>query len=101
MTERTELHEILCDTLGSRNVYFDPPETIKMKYPAIVYSLSDVKKTYADNICYKNFKAYAVTIIDKNPDSEIPDKLLCLPYVEFDRTYRADNLHHFVYTMYF
>ena len=32
MDRRLKLHEELCDILGSRNVYFQPPETVKMKY---------------------------------------------------------------------
>ena len=101
MADRREFHEILCETLGSKHVYFQPPETIKMVYPAIVYNLSDVKKIHADNTCYKNFKAYTVTYISKDPDSDVPDKLLCLPYADFDRSYSADNLNHYVFTIYF
>jgi len=32
---RIQLHEILCDVLGTRNVYFQPPESVDMNYPAI------------------------------------------------------------------
>lgn len=99
MMTRLELHEILCEALGSRNVYFQPPESIKMKYPAIVYSRSDISNTYADDTAYLTSKEYLITVIDKNPDSEIPDRISKLPLCRFDRHYTADNLNHDVFTI--
>lgn len=101
MASRLQLHEILCNVLGSRNVYFQPPESIKMKYPAIVYSLSNIKNDFADNKVYRANKQYEIIVIDKNPDSEIPDKMNYLPMVSFNRHYKADNLNHYVFTVYF
>ena len=34
---RLELHALLVELLGSTNVYYEPPETLKMSYPAIRY----------------------------------------------------------------
>ena len=34
---RNDLQKLLVEVLGSKNVYFQPPESVKMKYPAIVY----------------------------------------------------------------
>ena len=65
---RLELHEILCTILGSRNVYFQPPESIKMNYPAIVYGLDDIDNQYANDGVYLSHRRYSVTVIDKNPD---------------------------------
>lgn len=96
---RLELHEILCEALGSRNVYFQPPESIKMKYPAIVYSRSDILNDFADDIQYMTSKEYLITVIDKDPDSEIPDKISKLPLCRYDRHYIADNLNHDVFTI--
>ena len=47
MASRRELHEILVGILGSKNVYYEPPSSLLMKYPAIVYSLDDIDKRYA------------------------------------------------------
>ena len=52
MRDRIGLHEILCETLGSKNVYFQPPESVKMNYPAIVYSRSDIENDHANNQVY-------------------------------------------------
>lgn len=86
--------------LGSRNVYFQPPLSVQMKYPAIVYSLKQIESDFANNGVYKKAPAYEVILIDKNPDSEYVDKLLHQPYCRFDRHYKADNLNHFVFTIY-
>ena len=97
--KRLEFHEILCNILGSRNVYFQPPASVKMKYPAIKYSRYDIENTPADNLTYKQSYFYQVTVIDSNPDSEIVHKVSRLPMCTFDRHYAADNLNHDVFTI--
>lgn len=101
MASRLELHEVLCKLLGSRNVYFQPPASVKMKYPAIVYERSDIQTTHANNGAYLQSLQYQVTVIDKNPDSEIVIGVSKLPLCRFDRHYKADNLNHDVFTLYF
>ncbi len=98
---REDLHEILCEKLGSRNVYFQPPESIKLKYPCILYELGDIWNYYANDSVYSKKKLYTLTIIDKDPDSELPEVLNELPYCEMDRFYTADNLNHWVFTLYY
>lgn len=101
MSTRLELHEALCDILGTRNVYFQPNESTKMKYPAIVYSRSDFANEYANNGVYIQSPTYQVIVIDPDPDSEIVDKIKMLPKCSFDRHYVADNLNHDSFTLYF
>lgn len=101
MNRREELHEILCEALGSRNVYFQPPESIKMKYPAIVYSRDDIDNSFANDSVYMQSLAYSVTVIDSDPDSEIVAKVSRLPRCQYDRHYKADNLNHDMFTIYY
>ena len=101
MGQRTELHELLCTALGSRNVYFQPPEGFKLVYPCIIYDLSRVETRHADNKPYAHAKKYTVTVIDRNPDSMIPDRIAGFPTAAFDRHFQADNLHHDVYQLYY
>jgi len=101
MSNRLAFHEILIDVLGSNNVYFQPPATVKMRYPCIVYSLSKMDLKKANNALYKNVNGYLVTVIDPNPDSEIPEKLLKLPTCQFDRHYTTDNLNHYSFIIYY
>lgn len=102
MASRLKLQKELETILGSRNVYFDPPETLKMKYPCIRYTLSKIDTDKADNINYLKNRKYQLTVIDTNPDTEIPDELLDnFAYCSSDRTYRSDGLQHHVLTLYY
>lgn len=98
---RYDFHEKLVDILGSRNVYFQPPESIKLNFPCIVYNRVGDASLRADDIRYKFRTQYSVTVIDKDPDSEIPEKLAEFPYTRFDRHFTSDNLNHDVYTIYY
>lgn len=98
--DRLELHELLCELLGSRNVYFQPPESVKMKYPAIRYSRNRIENTSADNIVYKQDVSYTITVIDRDPDSEIVERVSTIPRIIYDRSYVADNLNHDVFRLY-
>lgn len=106
MAKRLELHEKLCEIInitepdGDRHVYFQPPENLKMKYPAIRYALSNFMTDRANNRVYKNEPGYSVTLIDKNPESGFVNKILELPYCRFNNAYVADNLNHFNFTIY-
>ena len=97
---REDLQTLLEEILGSRNVYFQPPESVKMGYPAIVYARAIIGNTYADNRVYSQKRHYTVTVIDPDPDSELVWKVSLLPGCRFDRHYKADNLNHDVFTVY-
>ena len=101
MGTRIDLHEILCTILGSRNVYFQPPASIQMKYPAIVYEFDHVHGPQADNKLYLKDRRYAVKYISRNPDNTVIDDLLELPYCSFDRRFENDNLYHDCFDLYF
>ena len=98
---RLELHEILKDILGSNNVYFQPPESIKIQYPCIIYNRQRLYKKNANDRMYIHKTAYQVTFIDRDIDNDIKNKLLELPFCSYDRYYPADGLHHDVYTIYY
>ena len=100
MASRLNLQTKFEEILGSRNVYYQPPQSVKMQYPAIVYRRKDVDTRFANNVVYMQSSSYEVVLIDKNPDSEFVDKLLRLPYCSYDRHYTADNLNHDVFTIY-
>lgn len=101
VNRRLELHELLCEVMGSRNVYYQPPASVQMQYPAIRYSRYNIENEPADNIPYKQSHFYQLTVIDSDPDSEIVHKVSKLPMCVFDRHYAADNLNHDVFTICF
>lgn len=101
MASRLELQSKFEDVLGSQNVYFQPPSSVRMHYPAIVYSRKDIEGRFANDKIYRKLPCYEAILIDKNPDSEFIDKILDLPYCSFDRHYEADNLNHDVFTIFY
>lgn len=101
MGRRADLQDILKDILGTDNVYFQPPPSVSMEYPCIVYQRDYEATTFADDKPYSRKKRYQVTVIDRDPDSVIPDKIADLPLSSFDRFYTADNLNHDVFKLFF
>ena len=101
MASRLELHEELCDLLGSREAYFQPPATVTMHYPAIVYRKHSLDNIAADNIHYLQHRGYELTVIDKDPDSKVDEAVSKLPRCRFNRSYASDGLNHFVYILYY
>lgn len=100
MASRLWLQSTLEALLGSKEVYFQPPASVRMTYPAIVYNRSNIKNTNANNGIYKQDIAYQVIVIDRNPDSDIVYSVSRLPSCRYDRHYVADNLNHDVFTIY-
>ena len=98
---RLNLQAKLEELLGSKHVYYNPPENLKMEYPAIRYSKNDIEDTYASNIKYISRDVYDLVVIDKKPDNPVITKLLELPYSEFDRHYVADGLNHGVIRIFY
>lgn len=98
---RTNLQAMLEQLLGSRNVYYQPPESLKLSYPAIVYSKDNVRNTFADNNVYGQSNVYKITVIDRDPESEIASKISLLPTAKFATRYSANDLTHEVYTIYY
>lgn len=107
MASRLKLHDEFIDILETRTasdkrVYFNPPESHKMKYPCIKYSVSGDSALYANDRRYRGMTRYQVIVIDYDPDSIIPNKILNhFPMCSFDRYYAANDLSHTVLTLYY
>ena len=101
MGTRLELQALLEGILGSRNVYFQPPETLKMSYPAIRYSRVPIRNDFANNSVYKQSQQYEITLIDYDPESAFIGPLSKLPTCKHNRHYKSDNLNHDVFTIYY
>lgn len=101
MASRLDLQTQLEELLGTRNVYYQPPESMKLKYPCIVYHLADIDVRSANNQNYLTNRSYQLTLIDEDEDSEFVDKILNLPKCSFDRQYPSDGLNHYVYTIFY
>lgn len=102
MANRADLHEELCTILGTRNVYYTPPESVRMSYDAIRYELGgkDIKR--ANNRMYLFTNRYDGVVITRDPDTTIPDAILSqFEMCSFGTPYKADNLNHYPFTLYY
>ena len=99
MDQRLKLQSLL-ETLGSESVEFQPKSNIQLVYPCIIYKRDYANTEYANNLPYSRRKRYEVTVIDRDPDSEICERLADLPSATFVRHFVEDNLNHDIYTIY-
>lgn len=95
---RMKVSEMLNDICS--HVYYQPPESKKLDYPCIIYQRKSGDTLFADDIPYTFTMCYTVTVIDKDPDSELPDMVAALPMCKMDRCFTSDNLNHSVFTLY-
>lgn len=72
-----------------------------MEYPCITYQRDYAVVQFADNKPYSRKKRYQVTIIDEDPNSELPELIADLPLSSYDRFFAVDNLNHDIYNIYF
>lgn len=101
MGTRLQLQALLEELLGSEEVHFQAPSSDKMIYPAIVYNFSDEDVVHADNRPYKKVRRYQITLMHRDPDNTIADKISDLPKCRFDRFFTKANLNHYMYDLYF
>lgn len=101
MGSRLDLHTLLLSASEIETVYFQPAPSFTMAYPCIVYKPDDAKTAFADNVPYRYTKRYMITVMDKDADSVIPDKIGQLPQCVYNRFYVANNLYHHVFLMYY
>ena len=103
MANRLNLDNKLREILGNNNTYYQPPESVQLKYPCIIYELADVFKENADDKPYMKHNRYTLTLIHTDPDNTLKDEILeeMQPYCNFDRSYVSSNLYHYVYNLFF
>lgn len=99
---RIKLHEELCEILGTRHVYFNPDTNVRMKFPCIIYNTSVGRAHNADNQNYLFCDSYNVTVVDQDPDSQIPDAVLKhFRKIRRGSPFIADGLHHSPFVLYY
>lgn len=83
------------------NVYYQPPSSVMLKYPCIIYNLDTYKTLHASNSLYFHMKQYQLIFITQEPDSLIPEKILKLPHCRHHRSFVKDNLYHFMFDIFY
>lgn len=102
INRRMELQKLLTKIIGNTNVYYQPPATVRMNYPCIVYKFSNIQTMRANNGIYLKKRKYSVTLIHKDPENTIVDEILeNIQYSNLTSTFNSEGLYHYVFTIYF
>jgi hypothetical protein len=101
MAPRPDFQDLLENLLGSEEVYFQPPKSIRLQYPCIIYTVSDLRSVHADNMPFQTSMGYNVTVVDRNPDSPVAMAVSAIQSSRFVRNFVSDNLNHFVFNIFF
>lgn len=102
MASRLELQTKLEGILGNKQVYFQPPASVRMTYPCVVYSIGTGDAKYANNRVYNYLNSYDVTFIYKVPNIAIIEQVLSeFQLCRLSSTYCSDGLNHYVFKIYY
>lgn len=102
MHKRLELQRKLEELIGNSNVYFQPPASVKLSYPCVVYRIGSGDAKYANDMTYKYMNSYDMLFIYKRPNLEMIDQVLrTLPMCRLTNTYCSDGLNHYAFTLYY
>lgn len=96
---RLELHDLLKQFVD--NVYYQPPTNIHLQYPCIVYARDGSSVDRANNELYRHAQRYQVTVIDRNPDTQLVGGIEALKFSTFEDSFAVDDLNHYVFTLFF
>lgn len=102
MDRSLELGNRLREFLGNSNVYFQPPESIRLHYPCIIYKRSSGSTRYANDMPYNFHQSYELMLITEEPDSSlIEDLAMAFPTIKYGRHFTKNNLNHYAYSIYY
>lgn len=102
MASRRDLQSKLEEILGNRNVYFQPPENLKLNFPCIIYGLNKIQLHKANNKPYKVDKCYNLTYIHHDADNQLTEDILGLfDYISHNNTSKTNNMYHDNYTIFY
>jgi hypothetical protein len=102
MSSQGQLQIELEKILQSHHVYFQPPESLRMQYPAIRYKLVDYKQLKANNHVYFRVPRYTITVITTDPDSDIATKILDhFPNSSYENKFGSNGLYNETINLFF
>lgn len=102
MGTRQELQVELRTLLPGKNVYFEPPESLKMVYPCVRYRYSNGYTRFAADRPYNFSNRYElVYITDDATDTTHELIAMHFPLCTLDRVFTQNNLRHFVFSLYY
>lgn len=88
--------------LGVNNIYIDPPENKRMKYPCVRVRLNTGRTRYADNKPHIFTPSWEIIYIGYEPDEEMVNNIMfAFSRISYTRHYTADGLHHNSFILYY
>ena len=101
MDKRMSL-QVELERLAGRNVYFQPPASVQLVYPCVIYNISAGDTKRADDSVYTYTNRFELIFIYRKPNVEIIEQVLrTFPMCSVSRVYIADNLYHYVFNLYY
>lgn len=92
--DRLKLHTILSGYIKDTPQY-QPPGTLYLQYPSLVYHVIDIETDYANNEIYSATIVYEVTYISRDVTDNTPFQMIAeIPYTTFSNAYVVDKLNH-------
>lgn len=94
------LQNFLQNVIGDEGpVYFNPPN--RLQYPCILFEIAKHIVIPADDMKYLKQIQYTITVITRDPNSELPMKVFdSLEYISHDKRFVSDRLYHDIFTHY-
>lgn len=100
MGNRLGLHTLLL-SIGGPNVYYQVPPNMIIKYPCIKYEMKKIGNEHANDAVYIQDTSYTITIMNKEVDDVVTDKISKLQKCSFDRRFVSDGIYHNVFNLYY
>lgn len=102
MKERIDLHNELCYIIGTSQAYYQPPESMRLRYPCFVYERNPGYTTRANNQLYHYEHNYQLTYITDDSETDVPLTVLGhFQKCRYERSFVSDNLYHHVFDLYY
>lgn len=102
MNRRLELQAKLENLIQNQHVYFQPPASVRLVYPCVVYTIGEGDVKRANDSIYQYVNSYTITFIYKQPNIDIIEKVLKeFEMCRLNTTYCSENLNHYVFTVYY
>ena len=95
---RAKLASIMEECGEQPHLYFQPDASVTLFYPCMVYHLKTMTTRKANDRPYHKTIGFDITYITRSPASAVPPRMLSEQYMNFDRYYTSENLHHYAYT---
>ena len=99
-----DVRDILYTINNTKNVYYDPPTSIQMKFPCFRFNMNNTDVKFADNFAYLRTKRWTVTYITRDVediDPVVKGMLDTFKYCSQETQFKSDNLQHVVFNLYY